>query len=295
MRLSLIFVAWLFSISACIAESTVNAVITFGPGASTDIITKHFAAYVKEKKNINMVFTYKPGADALVGLQHIAASPADGKTIGFTTVGGLANGVVRGLTFDYISATRKNTDMLVTHPGNPILNYNELLVRTKFLPQVTVGYSGPGMKILLDQIMKGTTIGPNVTLVPFKGGAQLFTDILGKHIDIAMIPGNSTIRAHALAGSIRVLAVSSVDTAFPNAVVLPNVINSWVDSGGHCIIFPSGTPAPILSFWRNVVQEYLLDPGVLKEFAEDKTTTFLPGPKELGNIVHKLQKHLESN
>ena len=102
-----------------------KVIMPFGQGGGVELSLKHIEKYLNER-NITFISIYKPGAEGLIGLQELSKSPKDGSVIGYTTIGSVSNAIKSDLNFEYITATRKFTSVLVTNPKTNIKNYIRL-------------------------------------------------------------------------------------------------------------------------------------------------------------------------
>src|SRR5690606_16920519 len=59
----------------------ISIVLPYGPGNSTDIVTRLFAQRLAEKLGQSVIVENKAGAGTLIGTEHVAKAPADGYTL----------------------------------------------------------------------------------------------------------------------------------------------------------------------------------------------------------------------
>lgn len=106
--------------------------------------------------------------------------------------------------------------------------------------------------------------GIKMTHVPYRGVAPAVNDLLGGHIDVAFVTP-PTIRAHAEAGKVRVIATTGNErhALFPNLPTLKEAgltdlsIIVW-----YGILAPAKTPAPVVARLRTEIQNVIDDPAV---------------------------------
>ena len=97
--------------------------------------------------------------------------------------------------------------------------------------------------------------------VPFDGGADALTALLGGHVDITLEnPG--TARAHHEAGTIRLLAIA-YEHRIPGFEDVPTFREEGVDivlSQVRGFIMPAGTPDYAIAFWEDIFRQVFETP-----------------------------------
>lgn len=270
--------------------NTITAIIPFSPGGGTDISMRHLQKYLLDVKNIKVNFVFRPGADTIIGSTELNNSPKNGSVVGFTGITGLAAAINTGLEFEYVSATRKYTQVLVTHNSLNIKDYSDLLKKANQGTVFSYGYVSPAQLFQYEQLITFEKIKNKPTLIPYKGGSQLVNDLLGNHINLAMIP-IIIAKPHIESGKIKVLATDKSLKDYPNIPVLSEKFPSWEEIGGYCIVFPKGTDQKVVSEWRSIIKEYLENPQTIKDFKEEYSEAYPTGEKFLKNLLGSL-KHI---
>jgi len=268
--------------------NSITAIQTLSPGGGLDAAMLHLQKYLQEKKNMKIVFSYKPGGDSLVGLRELNNSPKNGSVIGFTTISGLSVAVNSGLEFEYVSATRKYAQVLIAKNDINVSDYNDLLKKINQGINFNYGSSGPAQVLQYEQIIQFGKLQYKPNLIPYKGAGQLINDLLGGHLDLAMIPIN-VAKEHINSGKIKILALSMPVDDYKNIPVLSKLYPKWKDIGGYGIVFPYGTDQKIVNEWRLLIKEYLEDPRTIKDFINDDSEAYPSGEKFLKNFIDMLK------
>jgi tripartite-type tricarboxylate transporter receptor subunit TctC len=276
------------------AVKPIVAVIPFAAGGGADIAFRHFQKYV-EKKGVLITPVYKGGAEGLIGMKELETSSVD-STIGFGTVAAVAEhrNKNKSYQFEYISIVKTSVMALVTHPNSKIKTLNELESSVKRNISRSFAYGSPSQKISIDQFLKFNNAVPNIITVPYKGSGPLINDLLGGHVDIALMP-MSVVKAHIDNKKLTLLAVSLTKdlSYFNNIPVLNKRYSTWTNTDGFCIMLPQGASSTTVAFWSSLVHSYITDSQIIFDFEleHSESTTFgnVYMKKIVDNIVLTLQ------
>ncbi|WP_373684674.1 tripartite tricarboxylate transporter substrate-binding protein [Ramlibacter montanisoli] len=198
----------------------------------------------------------KPGASGNIGMALVKEAPADGYTLALAFDGTMVINphVFAKLPFDTlkdftsIGKIGNATLILVANPNAPVKSLAELIAASKTTPGgLSFGTSGTGgTPHIAGELLKMRT-GANLTHVPYKGGGQALTDVVGGSIPLVY---TAVAGAHGFVknGKLNALAVSSARRSsslpdvptFAEAGVPDFVVDSWVG-----LLAPAGLPAAI--------------------------------------------------
>jgi tripartite-type tricarboxylate transporter receptor subunit TctC len=195
----------------------VRFIVPFPAGGPTDVVSRALTAELAKALGQPVVVENIGGAGGSIGMAAVAKAAADGYTIGLATTGTHAvNPHLYGAKLGY-NALRDFTpitlvtyvNLLVVHPAVPATSVAELVAYARANPQkVNFGSSGNGStNHLSGELLKSLTGAPMVH-IPYKGGAQALTDLVGGNTTF-MFDLLSSSLPHVHAGRLRALAVSS--------------------------------------------------------------------------------------
>lgn len=275
----------------------VRAVIPFAPGGGTDGAFRHFQKYL-EGRGINIVPVYKPGAEGVVGHEEAAKAATDGQTIMFGTIATMAQHRVSNpnYRFQVISNLRSSVMTLVTHPGSGINSIEDLEKELrKDKTTKTFGAGAPGQKLALEQLFLHSRAVAKPNIAGYKGGGPVVQDLLGGHVDIAMLP-MSILDQHIKAGKLRVLGITA-DYFWKEIEVFPNLYKrypNWTADDGFVISLPAGVKPEVFAFWNDVVKAYLADPKTRDDFHKEFTTVDPFGPKFSSDMLERAFKKAQA-
>jgi len=151
--------------------------------------------------------------------------------------------------------------VLETHPSFPAKTVPELIAAAKSNPgkfslaTPTKG-TGPYMAAELFKMMAGV----DMVLIPYRGEAQMVTDLLGGQVQVAFA-GISSSLEHIKGGSLRALAVTTAarPEMFPDVPTVGEYVQGYEASGWCGLVAPKGTPAEIIGRLNSEINAGLAD------------------------------------
>lgn len=230
----------------------VKFLVPFPPGGSTDVAARALAEKVALGLGQQVVVENRGGGGGAVGAGEVARATPDGYTVLFA-----ANAVsilhlaVKNLPYDTLRdfsavtqvTTQPNT--FAVHPSLPVKDIKELVAYAKANPgKLSYGHSGAGGSQHLTGELLKKMAGIDMVGIPYKGGGQLITDLIGNQIQVG-IAGTTPFIPHHRAGRIRILALTSLER-FPPLPEFPTVVEAgfpgFESSQWLGLLVPRGTP-----------------------------------------------------
>ncbi|MDQ5849423.1 MAG: tripartite tricarboxylate transporter substrate binding protein, partial [Pseudomonadota bacterium] len=220
----------------------------------------------------------RPGASGNIGTQVVAQSPPDGHTLvlGFDGTMVINPHVFPKLPFDtlrdFAPVTKLGdaTLILVSHPSIPAKNLSDFIALAKSSSRTwPYGTSGTGgTPHLAGELFKQRT-GVQLEHIPYKGGGQAITDVVGGQIPLvftAIATAQQYVRGGRLVGlgvpgAKRSGALPEVPTFAESG--LPGFdVASWVG-----IFAPAKTPRPVIERLQKELDAVLRTPFVRERYA----------------------------
>ena len=251
-----LFIFTSFSYGIDFPIKPVKIIVGFPPGSGADVLARVVSNKLSESMNQQFIVDNRPGAGTNIGTNAVAKSPADGHTILLMTVANAINPALSSnLAFDIekdfspIVLAGFASNVLVINPNLGVKNITEFVELAKSKPgKLTYGSSGSGTSPHLAGELFTSKLGLNLVHVPYKGGPQALTDLLGGQID-ALFVITSTVLPHISSGKLKAIAVAGPkrtpllpDLPTLDETVIPNFdVNTWF---GFAV--PTGTPNEII-------------------------------------------------
>lgn len=251
----------------------IRLIVPFTPGGVTDTSGRLIAENLGKRLGQQVVVDNKPGASGNIGTALAKAAPADGYTLvlGFDGTMVINPHVFSKLPFDTVKdftpmgKIGDATLILVANPDVPVKGLADVIALSKSRPGgLSFGTSGTGgTPHIAGELLKLRT-GANLTHVPYKGGGQAMTDVLGGTIPL-VYTAVAGAHGHVKSGKLKALAVSSAQrtSALPDVPTfvesgVPDfVVNSWVG-----LLAPAGTPAAMVTRLNTELNAVLNDATV---------------------------------
>ena len=250
----------LFPIAACLwaagafaqpyPSHAIKLIVPYPPGGNTDIVARIFSQKLAERLGQPVVIDNRGGAAGALGMGVAAKSPNDGYTLVIGDLGSLVIAPLSNANVGYnpqkdlapISVLAAVSIVVTVNPNSPDKTFAEFLARAKAQPGKltygTGGIGGPG-HLAFEQLRSMT--GVDIVHVPFKGGAQAITALLGEQVDIVI---DGTAIAQVKAGRLRALAVTGPRLpALPDVPSIGETVSGFSFTNWWGFLAPAGAPA----------------------------------------------------
>jgi tripartite-type tricarboxylate transporter receptor subunit TctC len=260
-------------------ERPIRLVVPSAAGGGTDIIARLIAQGLNEAWGQTVVVDNRGGAGGQAGVTIVAKHAApDGYTMLLGSVGHLsfAPAIRRNLGYDPIRAlapiTLAAVQPFLVASANSVAakSISELVALAKSKPKsLSYGSGGVGAASHLGVVLLEQKGGFEMLHVAYKGSNPAITAVMANEIQLALA-GLSTVLPHAKAGKLRALAV----TGSKRAQIAPDVptvaesgVPGYVFDVWYGLVFPGGTPRPIVDRAHASVVKLLQAPEVSRRFA----------------------------
>ena len=250
----------------------IKLIVPYPPGGTSDILARAVGQKLQEKWGQPIVVENKPGATGNIGADFVAKSPPDGYTMLLADIGSLAiaPSVVQSLPFEPVKdfapvvMVAYSPHLLVVHPSVAAKDSKELIALAKSKPDsLNFAVSGIGGANHLAGIEFAQRAGIKWAYIPYKGGSQALTDMVGGQAQV-MFNGMLATYPFVRDGKLKALAISSAKR-FPSVPDIPTVAESagmaGFETGSYQgIVAPANTPPAIVKKMHDTVMEVLETP-----------------------------------
>jgi tripartite-type tricarboxylate transporter receptor subunit TctC len=227
----------------------------------------------------------------------VATADPDGYTLLFGSTGALAisPGFYSNLGYDPLKAfaavatVSEVPYVVVIHPSVPAKTVAELVAYAKANPtKLNSGATSATPPHLACEMFKLAT-GASIMHVPYKGGVQVVTDLLGGQVQMTC-DQTTVLLGHIQEGKLRALATMSAKRLLqlPN---VPTMVESGypdvVVSAWFGVVAPAGTPAPIITRLNAEINDALRSPELQASFAKFGAKPLIGSPQEFNGFLAK--------
>jgi tripartite-type tricarboxylate transporter receptor subunit TctC len=247
----------------------IKMIAPFTPGSPVDVVARLLAQHLSIQLKQNVVVENRPGAGTTIGMKAASLAEPDGYTLLFQSSSlVVAPTMYKNLDFDPLKSFAPVANVAwgswvtVVPPQLPVHSPQELIAHAKAHPgTLNFGY-GQGTAPQLVGEWFNKTNGLSIASVPYKGGMQAITDMLGGTIQLnigttaTLLPliREGKIRAIAQWGRTREADLPDVPTMIESG--FPGLsLGFWVG-----LWAPAGTPAAIVDALNAAANAALASP-----------------------------------
>ena len=212
----------------------IRVLVTYAPGASTDINARAMAAKMGENMKQQIIVDNRPGASGMLATALLAKSAPDGHTLmAVDSAHGANPAIYDNMPYD----TLKDIDsigmiarlpmVLLVTPSLPVKSVKDLVAYAKANPgKLNYGSAGTGSAMFLVAELFKSAANIEVMQIAYKGGGPAMVDLAGGQIPMLFI---SVLAGMPLAQSGRARALGVISAArvasYPD---LPTIAESGV-------------------------------------------------------------------
>lgn len=193
----------------------VKLVVPFPAGTAADVTARLLGEVMANQLGQAVVVENIPGAGGNVGAQRVAKATADGYTVLFSS-SSMANNMRLFKTpgfdtmndFIHVGGIGMSDSAVVVHADSGVKTLKDLVERAKAQGgKISYGSGGVGSGSHLSAAWLLHRAGAQGLHVPFKGGIEAVTALMGQQLDF-VIPVTSVAVAQAKGNKLRMLAVT---------------------------------------------------------------------------------------
>jgi tripartite-type tricarboxylate transporter receptor subunit TctC len=276
-------------------ERPVRFIVPYTAGGSADTLARVVGQKLGETWGQSFIVDNRTGGGGNIGTELVARASPDGYTLLLGFIGNLAIGpsYYAKLPFDPVRDFAPVTELagvhnlLVVHPSLPARTLGEFVAYVKANPGKinfsSASIASPGH--LAGELLN-VTAGIRMVHVPYKGGSQALTDLLGGQIH-AMFSGTSVL-PHVRSGKLRALATCGAQRT---AVMpeLPTIAESgfpgFEATGWFGVLAPARTPRPVVVRLHREITSTLRVPEVRERLERGGFDLVGNTPEEFGVYI----------
>lgn len=248
----------------------------FGAGGNADSVARLLGATLADALGATVIVDAKPGAGGNIASEFVTRTAPDGYTLILLTGGHAVSSALNTKLrydpiagFSFISLIGSFPFVVATRADGPITDFKSFVTAAKKDPgKLTFSSVGFGSTQHLAGELLALSAGIKLIHVPYRGGMQPLTDLIGGQIDL--IIDTITVTGPAVtAGTLKGLGVSSAQP-WPTLPQVPPIsgelpgfeVKSWVG-----LAAPARTPPDIVAKLNAAVGKAVADPAFQSKLA----------------------------
>ena len=261
-----------FAWPALAQAKTIRLIVPFTAGSPNDVLARLLVQHLSTRLGQGVIVDNRPGAGTTTGMKAAASADADGTTLLFQSSSMVvAPAMYKNFDLDPQKAFAPVANVAEGHwvtvvpPSLPVNSIGEFIAHAKAHPgTLNFGFGqGTAPQLAGEWLKKVSSL--DVGSVPYRGGAQAITDMLGGHIHLN-IGTTATLVPLIKEGKLKAISVWS-PARNPDLPEVPTMIESGY--GGLSLSFwaglwaPAGTPDYVVERFNSEVNAVLASPEVV--------------------------------
>ncbi|HWR07566.1 tripartite tricarboxylate transporter substrate binding protein [Sporomusa sp.] len=258
-------------------EKPITTIVPFGAGGGLDLTTRSLEKIALNHLGQPLIIINKPGSAGALGWNELAGASPDGYTIGATSSEMVLLSLYGSGKYNYLTALTPLAQvtslpmLLAVQADKPWRTLNDLIDYAKQHPgELKFGNAGVGSFAHVLGEMFSYDTGINTVQVPFSGGGEMTTALLGGHVQLIFVNPVS-IKEHVKNGTVRILALTGEhrlnDSVF---VQVPTFKEQGFDitlTNWHGVAVPKELPMDVKNKLEEKFKTIIMDPEFTKNMS----------------------------
>jgi tripartite-type tricarboxylate transporter receptor subunit TctC len=274
---------------------TIRMIVPFPPGGPADTIARIVGQKMSEHWGQPVIVENRAGGNTAIGAVLVAKSPPDGYTllVAMDVTMVMNPLVMKNLPYDPlkdfapVSLLNKSIALITTRSDGP-KTIADLIATAKAHPN-TLSMGAGTITSRLGALAFAQSAGIDVTLVPYKGSADITQGLLTGAVDFA-IDGVPNALPLIEAGKFRALAKYSnrplpILPNVPSLSVAANLPDIGESSTWISLVAPAHTPEAIVDKLQREVAQTLADPALAERLRKAGLSSDSSTPQELEALI----------
>jgi tripartite-type tricarboxylate transporter receptor subunit TctC len=283
----------------CVADTwpskPIRAIIPFSAGSATDIIPRAVFVQLSIELGQPIIVENRPGGGGTVGVGSVVRAEPDGYTIlANSSAHTIAPWIVPNIPYDTandlaaVIPLGKNPNVLVVSPEKGWKSIHDMVAAAKSRPGAfNFGSAGVGTATHVSAERLRQSAGLQAVHVPYRGGPEAITGVLGGHVDFYYCPISTAIpliRDGRLLG----LAVSTPGRASALPEIPTSLEAGYANSDStiwYGVFAPAKTPPVIVDRLHAATVKVLQSPTLKQRLAQLAVDPMPMSPAEFDQHV----------
>ena len=275
----------------------IKATIPFGAGSATDVVPRLVFDRLAVELGQPIVIENRVGAGGTIGTAQIAKAEPDGYAIlAHSSALTIAPAIFHNLSFDAtkdlasVFMIGSSANVMIVPASRPWQTVQDFIADARAKPgSISFGSVGIGSAVHISAEKFRLAAGIEATHVPYRGGSEVITDILGGRIDFYFCP-LATALPLVREGQVRALLVSTAkrvvdlpDVPTPLDVGLLNADSAiWFG-----VFVPAKTPRDIVAAFHAAGEKLLAEPAMRDSLKKLGVEPMPMTPAEMDDLVRR--------
>jgi tripartite-type tricarboxylate transporter receptor subunit TctC len=275
----------------------IRIIVPLTPGAGVDNGARFLAERLRESMGQSVIVENKPGANSVIGTNFVAKAPPDGYTLLFVAnahviVPLAAAKLPYDAAKDFVPvATLAYTPyVLLVNPSLGVNTVQQFVQYAKARPgQLNFGSSGVGAGSHMAGEVFIAMNGLQMQHIPYKGGGQAMTELMGGQIQASWNTVNASAQHHK-SGRVKALAVSGEGraSAMPDVPTFAEAgMPDYNERAWLGLFAPAGTPKAIVDRLNAEVAKVLRSPNIKETLEGLGLLPLQTTPEQFGEMLRK--------
>jgi tripartite-type tricarboxylate transporter receptor subunit TctC len=273
----------------------IKATIPFGAGSATDVVPRLVFERLAAELGQSILVENRPGAGGTLGTALVVKAEPDGYSIlAHSSALTIAPALFANLSFDAtkdlasVLMIGSSANVMIVPASRPWKTVQDFIADAKAKPgSISFGSVGIGSAVHISAEKFRLAAGIEATHVPYRGGAEVLTDILGGRIDFYFCPLATALplirdgQAHALLVSMAKRVAELPDVPTPEEAGLQNAESAiWFG-----VFTPARTPRDIVEKLHAAGIKVLNDPAVQQSLTKLGVEPLPMTPAQMDDFV----------
>jgi tripartite-type tricarboxylate transporter receptor subunit TctC len=272
----------------------VRMIVGFTPGSPPDTVARLMGQWLSERLGQQFLVENRPGAGGNIGTEVVVRAPADGYTLLLVGPPNAINTTLYDkLSFNFlrdiapVAGITRERLVMVVHPSFSAKTVPEFMAYAKANPgKVSMASPGNGTSPHVAGELFKMMAGIDMIHVPYRGGAQVMTDLIAGQVQVSFI-GLVVAIEHIRSGKLRALAVTTASRTdvLPDIPTVGDFVPGYEASSFWGVGAPRNTPADIIDTLNREINAGLSDLKLRTRLAEGGGAVYAGSPADFGKFI----------
>ena len=279
----------------------IQLVVTTAAGGALDLVARTVADGLSASMHQLIIIDNQPAGNGSVAAGQFAKAMADGHTLMMVVDSTVTINphLYRHLNYDPfrdfapVSIVTRLPLMLVSNPGVPVRNLQELIAYAKTNPgKLNYASTGVGTQLHIGMEMFKLLTNTDIVHVPYRATTSAMADLLGGRIDLALL-GLSSVKAQVESGKLRAYAIAAPqraslmpDISTADEAGLPGFeVRSWFG-----MFAPAKAPQSVIDRLAREIKKASIDPKFVAALAPQGMQIVASSPEEMAQAMREDSK-----